>query len=391
MKNVFKVYGTLWFLIFLLYLLHWSDLLLKLDIKVLLFLVVLIGISFFLGQVFKGYFRLIKLDETTIAKKHRHMQIKGRIICVYFILVFLVARNIPLLRVLQGQVVGDVNMTLIPGVTVIMTAYVIYSSFEFSYMYAFYKDKMALKYNLIILMYFILMVSRQYILICLAIFLYSMYMARFTNKFDTVKKKILGLCILVIAVAILMYGFGVMGNMRYGNKWAWNDSSMIFALGEGNQKWPQWIPKEYFWSYIYLTSPLSNFNVNVLNFLPNNNWGQFISELIPDVISNKFNVVHAPVYLPVSSLNVATSFIGAYRTLGIIGSYMILLLLLTIIAIIILLTYEYRREQLFPQLCGILYVLFMSFFTNPFVFSVTGILILIMIMESFRVKLKIKK
>lgn len=391
MKNVFKVYGTLWFLIFLLYLLHWSDLLLKLDIKVLLFLVVLIGISFFLGQVFKGYFRLIKLDETTIAKKHRHMQIKGRIICVYFILVFLVARNIPLLRVLQGQVVGDVNMTLIPGVTVIMTAYVIYSSFEFSYMYAFYKDKMALKYNLIILMYFILMVSRQYILICLAIFFYSMYMARFTNKFDTVKKKILGLCILVIAVAILMYGFGVMGNMRYGNKWAWNDSSMIFALGEGNQKWPQWIPKEYFWSYIYLTSPLSNFNVNVLNFLPNNNWGQFISELIPDVISNKFNVVHAPVYLPVSSLNVSTSFIGAYRTLGIIGSYMILLLLLTIIAIIILLTYEYRREQLFPQLCGILYVLFMSFFTNPFVFSVTGILILIMIMESFRVKLKIKK
>lgn len=391
MKNVFKVYGTLWFLIFLLYLLHWSDLLLKLDIKVLLFLVVLIGISFFLGQVFKGYFRLIKLDETTIAKKHRHMQIKGRIICVYFILVFLVARNIPLLRVLQGQVVGDVNMTLIPGVTVIMTAYVIYSSFEFSYMYAFYKDKMALKYNLIILIYFILMVSRQYILICLAIFFYSMYMVKLDGKFNAVKKRLLGFVILIIAVIVLLYGFGVIGNMRYGSNWAWNDSSMIFTLGQGNQKWPNWIPKEYFWGYIYLTSPLSNFNINVINFLPNNNLGQFLLELVPDIVSNKFNAAYASAYLPVSSLTVSTSFVGAYRTLGIIGSYLILLLLLGISVVIILLTYQNRRDQMFPQLCGILYILCMSLFTNPFVFSVTGVLILLMILESFDFKLVVRK
>lgn len=383
MRNVFRFYGVLWLTIIILYLLQWSDLFEKLNIGVSIFLIIIIILSFSLGKLFENYFSVPIVSARIINEKHNKIVKKGKLICAYFVIFFLIARKIPLISVLQGQSISDITLTTIPGITIFMTAYVIYASFEFSFMYAFYGDKHALKYNIIIFAYFILMVNRQYILVCLAMFLYTLYIGKFNASLSKTKKIVILIIVLVLAI-FLLYGFGVMGNMRFGDKWAWNDSSMIFTLGKGNFKWPEELPKEFFWGYIYFASPLANFNSNVVNFQPNNNISQFITEFIPNVISSKLNMSHASVYLPVPSLNVSTAFIGAYRTVGILGSFIILLLIFIITSAILMLTYKYRPEQMMPQICGIMYIMLMSIFTNPFTFSVTGMLIVLMFVECFR-------
>ncbi|NRO35287.1 hypothetical protein [Lactobacillus helveticus] len=157
---------------------------------------------------------------------------------------------------------------------------------------------------------------------------------------------------------------------------------MIFALGQGNDS--KWLSKEFFWGYLYLAFPLENFNFNVINCLPNNSFGQFFIEIIPEIISNKFGSVRPPVNSPVQSLNISTAFVEGYRTLGMIGCYFILLLILLVSAFIIKLTYENNKDQMFPQMCGILYVMCMSIFTNPFYFSITGVMIFIMLFKSLK-------
>ncbi|NRO89941.1 hypothetical protein IMAU20035_02214 [Lactobacillus helveticus] len=43
-----------------------------------------------------------------------------------------------------------------------------------------------------------------------------------------------------------------------------------------------------------------------------------------------------------------------------------------------------NKDQMFPQMCGILYVMCMSIFTNPFYFSITDVMIFIMLFKSLK-------
>jgi hypothetical protein len=103
-------------------------------------------------------------------------------------------------------------------------------------------------------------------------------------------------CFGVAGILVISYLFGVMGNLRVSNESRVPYSNEGFlATGGATERFRNTtVPQEFFWPYIYTTSPLANFqqniNVNededtsVSSFLP---W--FINEVLPDFLSKRIN------------------------------------------------------------------------------------------------------
>lgn len=355
----------------------------------ILFLIIMIISSMLIGFYFDKKLNICKYlvisEKTNLKNKKPYAYY---FLFAYFILTYLHAGMIPVIRVLRGTSYHLLEYEGIPYITVIMTAIAMYESFRLTYRYFFCKDKRALFYNIIIMVYFLSLVQRQNVLVCLAIFLNGLYLSKFRGKIKWNYKKVI---FLIIAILLLLYGFGVFGNMRYSSMWAWNNSSMILKLGKANSKMPSFIPGEYFWSYIYTASPLSNLNVNIQTMNPNGNIGQFIYEFIPQFLANKIGLSRASVYLPVSALTVCTSYARVHNTLGYFGMYIMLMVEYLICFFVTFLTIKYNKENVIPQLFGVTYVLLLSIFTNPISYSISGVLIIILFVNSFKYRIRHKK
>ena len=107
---------------------------------------------------------------------------------------------------------------------------------------------------------------------------------------------------------------------------------------------------------------------------------------MPLDIANKTGLEMASVKLPVPSLTVCTSYARVYNTMGYFGMYAMLFIELAICVLIILLTLKHNKENIIPQCFGLSFFLLMSVFTNPLSYSVTGILVLVLIVRCFKYK-----
>ena len=272
---------------------------------------------------------------------------------------------------------------------VIISAFAIFYSVYLAYIFIIFKNKKILVEYIMTISFFILLLQRQNIFICLLLFL-NMFLAskRKIKKNERVLKRIYKYLLIIIILSILLYGFGVVGNMRYGNKWAWNDSSMISILGKMNQKYPSFLPKEFFWSYVYIVSPLSNLNENVINIRYGDNVYYFIMEFIPEIIRNNLfsSYVKQSVLLPVTSLNASTSYVRVYNYFGYIGLYIMYFVQMLICLFTLILTYKNQRKY-FNVVCNIVtYFLIFSFFENTIVYSTTALLIMYCILCNIKIK-----
>ncbi|WP_416327266.1 oligosaccharide repeat unit polymerase, partial [[Eubacterium] hominis] len=168
-------------------------------------------------------------------------------------------------------------------------------------------------------------------------------------------------------------------------------SSMITTLGKQNDKYPIWIPNEYFWTYIYLTSPLANLNYNVNNYLPSFNLKDYTLEFVPDFIRLRLpNYEKIEPNLQVSSLNVSTQFLKPYLTMGFFGVYIIYLMQLFIYILIIYINDRSKSKYSVAIYNCLLYSYLLSFFDNTFTYSITALLILYSLLASLNLKIKIK-
>ncbi|AOO74930.1 hypothetical protein LCW_02025 [Latilactobacillus curvatus] len=152
-------------------------------------------------------------------------------------------------------------------------------------------------------------------------------------------RHIIGLAIFGVVGLFL---FGVMGNARvntsYQNGRSAFDSASIMQIGGATEKFKSSkIPKEFFWGYIYASSPVANFQKNVdyskttEKITVSKVNSMFFGELLPNFIGKRalansdYKEVKIQQITP--ELNVGTALSSPYRLLGWIGVTMYVIII----------------------------------------------------------------
>jgi len=136
-----------------------------------------------------------------------------------------------------------------------------------------------------------------------------------------------------VGLISIIYLFGVAGNWRtikdissYSPTFddSYN-SDVILKLGDASDSFKHnIIPNEFFWTYLYVTSPLSNLEYNVEknspSFTLSNAFSLFTNEILLDAVSKRvdesFNIKPKKPDLIVEQLTVCTTLAGSYDYAG---------------------------------------------------------------------------
>lgn len=191
------------------------------------------------------------------------------------------------------------------------------------------------------------------------------------NPFKTFKGKLI---ITSVAVGVF-FVFGYLGNNLKGSEY--NDGELILTIGEANDNFrSSVIPKEFFWTYLYASSPLANFELNVSHEYSEEPslrgfelWVS--SEFFPDFISKKvlerFDEKRMEGMQVNDVLNVSTVYMRSFRYFSWFG---ISIMALYIAVFPIAYLYVIRNSIFFiPGLVSIITIYMFLVFDNLFAFS----------------------
>lgn len=106
------------------------------------------------------------------------------------------------------------------------------------------------------------------------------------------------------------------------------------------KKFPQYIPKQYMWTYSYLTTPLSNLNYNIIKNNQNENIRKLMSEFLPSTISKRMldsGNEEYEILLIRDYFNAVTGYCSSYIYYGYLGMYVlyVYMVILTITGILL--------------------------------------------------------
>jgi hypothetical protein len=190
------------------------------------------------------------------------------------------------------------------------------------------------------------------------------------------------LVVLSLVGIIFLYAFGIFGNIRsnkqrdVSNRYL--NSDYIMMVGDASDNFrDSYIPKPFFWGYIYISSPLANLqetmNYDYENGINSNSILKFInSSIIPDFISKRIDAMagleyEAPKRIT-PELTVSTLYSPAYLELGWLGMVLLYLFFMTVVIIYRVLLDE--GSSFFISGIAILNTITMfNFFNNMFVFT----------------------
>src|SRR5688572_23209560 len=287
MINPYVCYALSFLLALVTYTLDWSALYPKLSLPLVLFLVITIIIHILLGI---SMARKKKITFTAIKPGNETAAIYVTIfIFLLWTWDFIYEGGIPLLKILL-EVPYNYRLFGVPSLHVFT---VTFSSFYTIYLFHIYLS------------------TRKKIILCLylinlgaAILIYSraMFVFNLTGSFILFllyRKALLGRLWYTIPVLliVLSYFFGVLGTLRVSREsHTGYDNSLFTDLGQPTEAFSQSnIPHEFFWTYIYITSPLANLQHNI-NYYPAEvslaRAGEMINnEVLMDFISKRINTL----------------------------------------------------------------------------------------------------
>lgn len=302
--NPFAIYGLAFSIVVLLYSFGWSELYPALSASLLMFLLTTVVIMFGIGFRFyrNNYFEYSNVD-IKVSK------IGWQITICYLLLIleFVAARNIPLLSMIRGDSVDYTEFGL-PFVHIIFVAWIsVLSIYLFHGLLSTPKGKRIkiIIYQFLIILSGILIINRAMIMIILIAWavVYLMKVKSITKIFSR---------FLLVALSVL-YLFGLMGNYRTSGR---SDSEAIMSIGEASADFKDNIvPGEFFWSYIYIVSPIGNLQYNI------NKSGQtggvedsdvnklLVFEMMPEMVSKR---LAANVDMERESVKLANPLLNAY-------------------------------------------------------------------------------
>lgn len=317
-------------------------------------------------------------------------------ITIGYILNFAYAGRIPLFAIVNND--PDVNYFEF-GIPTFYVIVATFTSFFTVYLFKCYvveKKKKYLFLCIYLLMFPLLVFNRGAILINLS----SIF---FVYLFSYKKNKIkIYLWLVAIVFAILM-GFGILGNIRTSNQMGKDGSSdlneVMLNLGEAKPGFVNSsIPKEYFWSYLYIASPLANLENNIDHKEVNYSFSNFLQylngELNFDFISKRisaiFGIEKPDNILIAPWLTVCTVYSTSYSYFGWWGMSITFLFLMTVVFLYLLIIKP--NNPYFSTSVAILctFLLF-CIFDNMFFFSGLSFQLVYPVLLSLKFKLSDKK
>jgi hypothetical protein len=246
---------------------------------------------------------------------------------------FIYEGGIPLLLILSGKSY-DYRLFGVPSLhVVVVTLSSFYTVFLF-HVFVSYRQKWVLVLYLVNLAAAVLIYSRAMLFFNLAASFF-IYLA----SPDKIQWKKVSL--LIPAIIVLFYVFGVLGNLRVsfeaGEKY---NSTLFLNTGQATGSFRQSVvPNEFFWSYIYISSPLANLQHNIRSsepppFTGRQLFGYVNNEILFDFISKRVNRVtgFAPAQeqrIP-GPFNVTTIYSRSYSYLGWAGIFITALIVLAL-------------------------------------------------------------
>ena len=349
--NPFYWYAGVWCIVLIIYPLQWSQLYPDLQPDLLCFVASTILISLYLGYKIQNKCIYKKIQSPI---KYYNFSIKSIYFLYFLLLIKIVERgNLPFLNSLMGKDSGYMDVGN-PFLNVIFVNFNMFLSFFFSYCLFSSKNTKYTKLLLLSLLCPLLLMGRGFLL--------YHFIGVFINyvicKIKNAKKTIV---FSTFICAIILYLFGVLGNLRFaGNLFEFTSPSDDFMNSS--------IPKEYYWAYLYIATPIGNLQ-NAIN-LGYTYHSSDVNVLIFDQILPRFVSQYIGLRLPdyngylvIPALNVGTMYFRPFIAYGWLGMFSIFLVM-SFVAFY-LLKYIPNDSILRIPLCCILTVIFVfSMFDN---------------------------
>jgi oligosaccharide repeat unit polymerase len=210
------------------------------------------------------------------------------------------------------------------------------------------KRKIYIFILLLLLMWPILLMTRQLLLSC---FLQLFFIQLITTKINSKK-----LFVLISVVFIALFIFGYLGDLRSGRE-------HIISLSQPTFEYPDYLPSFFIWVYMYIVTPLNNINHNILEISPLYFPYNTIISLFPSVLRESFSSfvgVKGQEFQLVSEAFNVSSF---YKPFLIDFGYKLLPFILLILSFISLLVMHAARNK-------VVYVFILSIMLHNIVLSV---------------------
>jgi oligosaccharide repeat unit polymerase len=304
------------------YLFKWSNLFPELGWPLLCFLLSSILLATLMGRSIMKQ-KIITFNKVEY-KKHFDWITYG--ILTGYGLEFIYHRNFPLLAVFTKTSLSYTEF----GIPTFHVFLVTFNSFFTIFLFQAVLSQGKRNWKLIILFLLTLVPSllilNRGMLIIILINCVFVYLIRHQAKITM--RKIAGLAVLLL---ICMYLFGVFGNIRVNNSYKTNtsllDNKMFLQIGGATEQFKESIiPKEFFWTYIYVASPLANLQKTIDKFEHKKDVDlsdSFIfttTQILPDFISKRivtlYQIVIPDLYQVTPELNVSTALAQPYAILG---------------------------------------------------------------------------
>lgn len=313
--NPFFYYSLSFILVFFLYTLGWSDLYLPLSGDLSLFIGFTIVFSIFMVFLFN---KIIKNSSRVKIKPVEKKKVIYLFIFLCFSLLaeFIYHGLVPLLLVIRG-VYYDYTQFGIPVFHVFLVSYTTLLGVVYFYRYLVYKEKYYLLIFFFSLFFSISIVNRGTLMFILLAVIIS---------YASLNLNILKIFKILITIFLVIFAFGILGNLRMISS-GYKDQDAILKIGQASENFTKTnLPTEFFWAYLYISSPYANLENEVKKRAINdqNNISGFLNyEILPDFISKRLNFINNKSNLLVDELNVSTMYAGSINKMGFIGAFLL--------------------------------------------------------------------
>lgn len=361
LRNPLYIYLIGFAISFIVYMLNWSDLYPEISTAMIVFF----AITFFCFGVSGLAINYLKLIQRTYSQTSTLLITRSAFVLLFFyFLEFIIEGDIPLLSKLAGRAgvhYMEFGIPLLHGILISFNSFLIAHTFS---TYLSTKNKLLLKTYFLLYIPALLFFSRSILMLGLltSVFIYIHYSKklRFGNQ---VKLIVLG--------GVALYLFGVLGNLRSGGDYIYEQSKATEKFMESS------IPKEFYWTYLYVASPLANFQntVNRTKKVEKDFVGFIFYENLPQIISKNFgstfNIPQRDLVRLIPWLTVGTTYAKSISYLGWLGPYLLFILNLLVYLLIIMFMVPKRSNYHITTISILSVIILLNIFANMLV--VTGI------------------
>jgi oligosaccharide repeat unit polymerase len=310
-------FGSIWLIVWALYALRLSELIMYPGSEVLHFVEPLLAtaiagsaLAYIIPRRFLMPVRWPLVGSArTVALLDRRLKLWFKIWCVVTVIEIIYSKGIPIIWLFtgSGKTYMDFGIPTVHGFMNSLLQAICLVRFGMGLRFGRKKDFL---YPVSAIFWSMIVITRQLMMVFLieAVVVYCTYR-------PIRIKRILGA---LLGVLCLVYVFGVVGDLRTG-------ADQFRALAQPTSAYPDWLPSGFLWFYMYLSTPINNLLYTFHTTQPLYDWRfpNTLSGLLPTVLRKMLfsanDLAASNGELITQAFNVSTAFAGPFEDFGRIG------------------------------------------------------------------------